>query len=72
MEDFSSWWSRMSRARWCSLCYGYDYGDDLPALHWKPAERRSKARVGVTINHRQPRSKARAKMAQASRRINRA
>lgn len=72
MEDFTSWWGRMSsRASWCSCYYGYDYGDRLPALHWKPAERRAKRRAGVTINHRRPRSKARSKMERASRRKNR-
>ena len=71
MEDFTSYWRRVTIKTWCPLCYGYGYGDDLPALHWKPAERRAKRRAGVTINHRRPRSKARAKMERKSRRINR-
>lgn len=44
-----------------------------PRIFWgyPPSERRFKRRDGITINHGRPRSRARAKMARASRRANR-
>lgn len=70
METFDSWYNRKN-GYWDRL-FSYGYGDSAPSLHWQPSEKRTKARVGVTINHRRPRNKARAAMARKSRRINRA